>query len=192
MNSLFRLLLVSSILGSPIWAQENAPGASVGAQDAAIAGLEDKLLKTKSLYRQGERSYSEALTAEAELLQLKSASGTKNAEIQKRLQEIYSEQIRLAQERGSREDALEFQIKLLEVSADADSKEDVLNCYKQLIDCKKEKYNRGAGSYVDVLRAEISFLKAALPGQSPDRAKEMEKEIQQKQDALKQLLAACS
>ena len=183
---------MSAILGSPILAQENESKASVGIQNSAVTAteisLETKLMKMESLYKQGEVSYVEVLAAEAELLQFKLASGTRNAEILKRLREIYSAQIKLAQVSDNREAALEFQIKLLEVSTNTDSRDGLLNCYKQLIDYRLDKYNRGAGSYIDVLQTEISYLKATLPGQSPEQAKKIEEEIRQKQDELKQIL----
>lgn len=195
MKVMLHLLFVSAILGSPIWAQVNESSASVSIHNPvttdAEPSLEARLIKMKSLYRQGECSYSDVLAAEAELLQEKLASGTKGADIQKRLKEIYNAQIGLSQERGNREETLVFQIKLLEVTTDTDTRESLLNCYKQLIDYKLEKYNRGACSYVDVLHAEISYLKASLPGQSPEQAKKIEEEILQKQGMIERILTAC-
>lgn len=196
MKTLFRLLFMTVLLGSRILAQEDKPHASAIVPDPAMTETElspeAKLMKVKSLYKQGEVSYSEVLTAEAELLQVKLASETQSEDTQMRLQKIYKEQIRLAQARGDREDSLKYHIKLLEVSAHTENREALLGYYKQLVDYKKEKYNEGIGTYIDVLLAEISYLKATLPGQSPEQAKQIEEEILQKQNMLKQISEACS
>lgn len=178
-KTLFRLLFVTSILGSAICARANGLKSPSNIQNPAITSaeicLEIKLAGAKSLYEHGVGSYSEMLAAEAELLQVRLASGAKSDEIRKRLQEIYSEQIKIAQTWGNREGELEFQIKLLEISADRH--EDLLNFYRQLIDYRLNEYNHGVVSYNGVLEAKIGYLKAILHDQSSEQAEEIEDKL---------------
>ncbi len=191
MKNLFRFLFVLSLSVYPLGARGEQ--CSVVDSTTHPARTENELspevdwTKMRELYKHGVATCSDVLTAEARLLQEKSASGTDNAEELKRLREIYNELIRIAQANGDKKDSLKFQIRLLELSPDVDNRKAILACYKQLLDCQTEEYKHGIGNYVDVLLAEIELLKASLPSQHPDQAKKTEEEIREKQNALKKL-----
>lgn len=126
-----------------------------------------------------------AAAEETQPLQGKSATSDKN--ITKSLQEIYSELIRAAYLRGDKEAALAYQIKLLELSPNTENREALLDCYRQLIIFRQEKHEQGLGSYTDILHTEIAYLKASIPGQTPEQREKTERKIRRKQEIIEEM-----
>ena len=194
-TSLFLVFIGGAIAlsGSLLRAQQGAAQGGVETQPASVAGAdiaeqEVRCGTARSLYEQGVVSYTEVLAEDARLIEEKYAAGALDkAEMVSRLQKIYGEQLSLAQARGSKEDALVFQIRLHELSPGQSKQEVLLACYRQLADYKKDKYEHGVGAYDEVLLAEIDYLRASLPGLAPEQVAKTEEEIRQKQDLLKRL-----